>query len=488
MFMPGRVLVVGLGAVSRSVLPLLFRHLRLDPAKYTVLDCVPAPESIRWVEGRGAQFLRQRVTSENYREVLRQEVAAGDLVIDLACDIDTVAMLDWCHAQGVRYINTSVGLWDERPTARDANPAHQPTVYARHLGLRAAIEKWGGNGGPTAIVEHGANPGLMSHFVKTGLDDIADEWMSEYVGPGRRRERIDSARRSGAYNHLAELLRVRVIHLAEHDTQISADANHDNEFANTWCPEELYREAMAPSEIGWGTHECLLPLDAISHRVGPRNQILLTSTGRDTRIRSWVPSGAIDGMAIAHGDTFSISEHLTVDGPEAPRYRPTVCYAYRPCGPALASLAELGTGHAEFPSRHRIMTDDVVSGRDELGCLIMGHDFRSRWTGSLLDIDASRDLVAGQNATTVQVAAGVLAAVQYAIAQPRRGVLLADDVPHRFAMDHATPYLGPFVSQPVPWTPPPSCSESTDAGWQFNSFLITPGAVTSTSKSSIPTS
>ncbi|WSJ16995.1 hypothetical protein OG326_06160 [Nocardia sp. NBC_01327] len=104
-------------------------------------------------------------------------------------------------------------------------------------------------------------------------------------------------------------------------------------------------------------------------------------------------------------------------------------------------------------------------------------------TGSSLGIDESRALVANQNATTVQVAAGVLGAVQYAIAKPDRGVLLADDLPHRFVLKHAMPYLGSFTSRPVRWTPfsrgsglpadGPNAQPSHRYDWQFASFLST---------------
>lgn len=42
-------------------------------------------------------------------------------------------------------------------------------------------------------------------------------------------------------------------------------------------------------------------------------------------------------------------------------------------------------------------------GNDTLGALLMGHDFKSWWTGSNMSIEESRRLVPGQNATTVQV-------------------------------------------------------------------------------------
>ena len=127
------------------------------------------------------------------------------------------------------------------------------------------------------------------------------------------------------------------------------------------------------------------------------------------------------------------------------------------------------------------MEDDILEGRDELGCLLMGHPFKSWWIGSLLDIDETRRLVPHQNATTLQVAAAVLGATLWMIENPERGVCLPDDLPHEFVLGHARPYLGPVISQPVDWTPlAPRGPEALGAAnpgvtgdevWQFANFL-----------------
>src|SRR5438105_8059290 len=98
----------------------------------------------------------------------------------------------------------------------------------------------------------------------------------------------------------------------------------------------------------------------------------------------------------------------------------------------------------ELQPRHRIMDDDIVEGRDELGCLLMGHDFKSWWIGSLLDIHETRKLVPHQNATTLQVAASLMAATLWMIKNPGVGVNVPDDLPHREILGYAKPYLGPF--------------------------------------------
>ena len=47
--------------------------------------------------------------------------------------------------------------------------------------------------GPTAVLEHGANPGLISHFTKQGLLDIGNARRSRTSKVDRRGSRRDRA-------------------------------------------------------------------------------------------------------------------------------------------------------------------------------------------------------------------------------------------------------------------------------------------------------
>jgi homospermidine synthase len=297
------------------------------------------------------------------------------------------------------------------------------------------------------------------------------------------RDGIAGARAANSWNHLARALDVQVIHISERDTQISTQPKQENEFVNTWSVEGFFEEGIAPAEMGWGTHERTLPPAAYGHDRGPQNQICTAHPGYRTWVRSWVPCGEIVGMVIRHGEAFSISEALTVTEDGVAVYRPTVHYAYCPCDAAIASLHELHMRNDELQPTWRIMNDDIVDGRDELGCLLMGHRYSSWWIGSLLDIHQARRLVPHQNATTLQVAAAVLGAVLWLLQNPSQGVCLPDDLPHTEILHHAKPYLGPFVSRSVDWTPLKNWADPF-AGygrkrppppevWQFSTFHVT---------------
>jgi homospermidine synthase len=360
------------------------------------------------------------------------------------------------------------------------------TLYVRHMAIREMIRKWT-KPGATAVVEHGANPGLVSHWTKIALEDIARTMLAGGVSPDKH-PALQTALDAGDYPRLAMIEGVKVIHISERDTQISSQPKAVDEFVNTWSIEGFREEGIAPAEMGWGTHERRLPLGAVEHLYGPKNQICIAQPGINTYVRSWVPKGGeIVGMIVRHGEAFTISDTLTVwEGEDAllrrPLYRPTVHYAYQPADAAIVSLHELRQRNFDLQPELRIMSDDIVAGEDELGVLLLGHDLNGWWVGSQLDIHEARQLVPGQNATTLQVAASVLGAVFWMIRNPQQGFNVPDQLPHREVLEVANPYLGPCPSVQTDWTPlkdrfDPFAgfngrSLTQDDLWQFESFLL----------------
>jgi homospermidine synthase len=336
------------------------------------------------------------------------------------------------------------------------------------------------------VVEHGANPGLISHFTKHALLDIADRALAEKKIPEHQAEKIATHAKAREFNHLAHQLGVKVIHCSERDTQITNQPKQVNEFVNTWSVEGFREEGTTTAELGWGTHEKELPPLAYKHPEGPESQIALARMGINTYVASWVPPDHnIVGMIVRHGEAFTITEKLTVWQDGKAIYRPTAHYAYCPCDSAIASLYELRGRDYELQPRVRIMTDEITSGADILGALVMGHPYQSWWCGTDLDIEEARRLVPHQNATTMQVAISVVAACMWMIENPRRGLSVPDDLPHDYVLGISKPYLGKFVSVASDWTPlkhyvnvfsgynKPQLDRSDP--WQFKNFLITEG-------------
>jgi homospermidine synthase len=477
-----KVLFVGYGAVAECTLPILLKLVRVPPAHITVIDFESKEEKLAEWTAQGVRFVRDRVTEANMGRLLGRYLSAGDVLIDLAWNIDAGEILQWCHDHGILYINTSVEVWD--PYAGGRKRPTERTLYWRHMKLRRLIATWKKKGA-TAVVEHGANPGLISHFTKQGLIDIAQALIGEGRAKGRKKEALEDHMAARRFNHLAMDLGVKVIHCSERDTQVTNVPKEIDEFVNTWSIEGFREEGTTTAELGWGTHERTLPALAYRHPEGPKNQICLARMGINTLVRSWVPNYTIVGMVVRHGESFTISDRLTVWQGKKAVYRPTVHYAYCCCDEAIVSLHELRGRSYELQPKLRIMNDEITKGSDILGALLMGHPFKSWWIGSDLSIDESRRLVPHQNATTMQVAISVVAAVMWMIAHPEEGVLVPDDLPHEYILEVSKPYLGTWISTRSDWTPLRDYANAFSGfnkpdfdrkdPWQFKNFLIKEG-------------
>ncbi len=327
---PNKVLLIGFGAVARCTLPILVKHLSIDPKHITILDFEPNEAALKpWIE-QGVTFVRDRVSPENLGSLLGRFLSPGGLLIDLAWNIDCCEIVQWCHDRGVLYVNTSVEVWDPYAGAANKHPTER-TLYWRHMRLRRMIATWS-EPGPTAVVEHGANPGLISHFTKHALLEIADRALAEKKFSEPQAEKIATHAKAREFNHLAHQLGVKVIHCSERDTQITNQPKQVNEFVNTWSVEGFREEGTTTAELGWGTHEKELPAFAYEHPEGPKSQIALARMGINTFVASWVPPDHnIVGMIVRHGEAFTITEKLTVWEDGKAIYRPTAHYAYCPC-------------------------------------------------------------------------------------------------------------------------------------------------------------
>jgi len=473
-----KILIIGYGAVSQCTLPILIDKIDVPLKNITIIDFEEKSKDLKEYTDQGLKYICEKITPENLDNVLSKYLDNGSLLIDLAWNIGANDIIKWCHDHNILYVNTSVEVWDPEEGIYTKSP-FEKSLYWRQMQLLELSRDW--KDAPTAVVDHGANPGLISHFVKQALLDIAARISLDKKVSAQDEEEIAHLAKNRDFARLAKKLGVKVIHCSERDTQIANRPKLVNEFVGTWSIEGLREEGTAPAEIGWGTHESKLPPLADIPPCGPKNQIFLPQMGINTWVRSWIPNEEIIGMMIRHGEAFGLSDRLTVWEDGKAIYRPTVNYAYMPCHDTLSSLWELRGRNYELQPRIRIMRNEIISGEDTLGALLMGHHYNSWWTGSSLSIDEARSLAPGQNATTLQVAAGIVAAVLWMFENPREGIKLPDDLPHDFILDIAKPYLGKFISTASDWTPlknrkiffkeHPSAKYNPDP-WQIENFLF----------------
>ncbi|MCB1473994.1 MAG: homospermidine synthase, partial [Rhodobiaceae bacterium] len=328
-------------------------------------------------------------------------------------------------------------------------------------------------GGTTAVSCCGANPGMVSWFVKQALVNLASDMKVRITEPG-------PDDREG-WAKLMKKLGVKGIHIAERDTQRTRKPKPMNVFWNTWSVEGFISEGLQPAELGWGTHEKWMPKNARKQKKGCKAAIFLEQPGANTRVRTWCPTpGAQYGFLVTHNESVSIADYFTLRNKKGKAtFRPTCHYAYHPCNDAVLSLHEMfGAAGKSQPVHHVLDENELVDGVDELGVLLYGHKKNAYWYGSQLSLEETRKLAPYQNATGLQVTSAVLAGMVWALENPEAGIVEADEMDYRRCLQVQMPYLGPVKGYYTDWTPlegrPGLFAEDIDTKdpWQFRNVLV----------------
>ncbi len=459
----GPIVMIGFGSIGRGTLPLIERHFEYDAKKVYVIE--PELSDHTFLAQRGIHHIEKAITRDNYREVLGSVFERGrGFCVNLSVDTSSLDILRFCREMGVLYIDTVVEPWAGFYFDTEDNAAR--TNYA----LRQAVrdEKAKTPGGTTAVSCCGANPGMVSWFVKEALLTLARDTGADATMPESRE----------GWARLMQSLGVKGIHIAERDTQKSTRHKKIGTFVNTWSVEGFISEGFQPAELGWGTHETWFPEDGNRFDTGCQAAIWLNRPGAITRVHTWCPTpGPQFGFLVTHNEAISIADYYTVGDGAAPEYRPTCHYAYHPSDDAVLSLHEL-FGSGKIQARHHILDEnEITEGKDELGVLLYGHAKNALWFGSRLSIEETRDLAPFQNATGLQVSSAVLAGMVWALENPQAGIVETDEMDHVRCLDVQRPYLGPVEAHYTDWTPLTNrwtqFAEDIDESdpWQFRNVL-----------------
>ncbi|MBV9585201.1 MAG: homospermidine synthase [Alphaproteobacteria bacterium] len=438
----GRLVIVGFGSIGQGVLPLLLRHIDMHPDQITIMTAELRGHEV--AREYGVRFIETALTRENYRSTLEPCLGKGDFLLNVSVDVSSVALIELCRARGALYLDTCIEPWPGGYTDPNLPPAARSNYALRESALALRAKVPGSSPGPTAILTHGANPGLVSHFVKQALVDVARDADPAVAVPADR----------PGWGRVAQRLGVKAIHIAERDTQVSTIPKAPGEFVNTWSIDGFYSEGSQPAELGWGTHERHFPADGRRHDFGSQAAIYLMRPGAGTRVRSWTPlEGPYHGFLITHGESISIADYLTLRDGERVLYRPTCHYAYHPCDDAVLSLHELAGKNWQLQRHKRLMMDEIIDGIDELGVLLLGLQQGVYWYGSRLSIAEARRVAPHNNATSLQVTAPVLAGVIWAIEHPERGIVEPEELDFERVLEICRPYLGEVAGVYGDWTP-----------------------------------
>ncbi|MGL5115006.1 MAG: saccharopine dehydrogenase NADP-binding domain-containing protein, partial [Beijerinckiaceae bacterium] len=327
----GPIVMIGFGSIGKGTLPLLERHFNYDKNRIVVID--PEDKDVALLKKHGVRFIKQHVTKDNYRDLLTPLLTEGGgqgFCVNLSVDTGSVDIMELCRSVNSFYIDTVAEPWAGFYFDTSKGPAARSNYMLREAVLDARQRA---PGGTTAVSCCGANPGMVSWFVKQALVNVAKDTGFTFEEPKDK----------AGWAALMHKVGVKGIHIAERDTQRSSKPKPREVFVNTWSVEGFVSEGLQPAELGWGTHETWMPVNARTHDVGCGAAIYMLQPGANTRVRSWCPTpGAQYGYLVTHNEAISIADYFTVqDGAGMAVYRPTCHYAYHPANDAVLSLHEM---------------------------------------------------------------------------------------------------------------------------------------------------
>jgi len=210
------MVILGFGAIGSGVLPLLFRHIDMKPGQLIVLSDQYNQKQRDHAAAYGVELHTAKLTKNDYKPYLEKYLSSGDFLINLSVDVSSCALIEFCQHNNVLYMDTCNEPWAGGYSDPNVSAAERTNYAFREeaLEFRKAFKK----DGPTALITHGANPGLVSHFVKAALLNIAKDTNTAISYPKSQAE----------WANLAEQLGIKTIHIAERDTQASASVvKHD---------------------------------------------------------------------------------------------------------------------------------------------------------------------------------------------------------------------------------------------------------------------
>jgi homospermidine synthase len=310
------------------------------------------------------------------------------------------------------------------------------TNYALRETLRR--EKAKNPGGTTAVSTCGANPGMVSWFVKQALVDLANETGLSFEEP--------SADDREGWAKLMKKVGVKGIHIAERDTQRTKNPKPLDVFWNTWSVEGFIAEGLQPAELGWGTHEELDAEERQEAQEGLPGGDLPRAARRQHTRTLLVPDARPAIRLPRHPQRVDLDRRLLHGArqgrrgelpPDLPLRLPS-----RQRRRALAAR-DVRQWRQTAAVQHVLDENELVDGIDELGVLLYGHEKNAYWYGSRLSLEETRRIAPYQNATGLQVTSAVLAGMVWALENPKAGIVEADEVDYKRCLEVQRPYLGP---------------------------------------------
>ena len=452
----GKIVQFGFGAVGKSFYEKVSREIQFNENNYYVItmDKGEFHDYIN-LDGLVSNFIVTEVTKENFSEVFSRYLGAGDLLIDFADTVGTKDICQWCADNNIMYLNTGEADWPDR----------WYSIFEENL-KKLKMKNECKNNHPI-VLQHGNNPGLVSHFVKAAIAYIVE---TQY----KKDKQLKALVKNGKFNEVAMKLGVKMIHVNDIDLQQIVGEYDEKVLYSTWCTDTFWFEMLSEATVDIGTHEKVDFESECNLLDFERGFLEFKNLAADKKCRTYYPNGEFEGYLVPHEETITIAEGLEVVENGKVIYRPTVMFLYSPCEYATkyfnnAKVNEYPTPNETkpldcenengetiirgytYPKNFEIVyKEKIASGTEYVGVLLLGDNFKPVWVGNRVEMPflyKDKKDSFWQTPTITPVAMSALAAVCWMIKnKDKGGIYFPDDImDYKFILKIAEKYISKTI-------------------------------------------
>ncbi len=434
-----KIVQFGFGAVGKSFFEKISKEIKFDKNKYFVISRDKL-EYTFFLElgGNIGNFIVADINRENFKKIFSAYLEEGDFLIDFADSVGTKDFIDWCATHNVMYLNTGETDWDD----------NWYNIFEENLKknkLRDEIKQKSNINKYPIVLQHGNNPGLVSHFVKAGLEYIVKKQF-------KNEKKYYKLLKENRFNELAKELGVIEIHVNDNDCQKVKDNFDKNKLYSTWSIDSFFFEMLSEATANIGTNE-KIDYEKECKRIDIKNGFLeFKDIAIDKIGKTYYPKGKIEGFIVPHEETITIAKSLEVKNENEVIYRPTVLFLYSPCDFSVEYLknARINLNTNKLKSSDNFKEDEVVRGfkypkkaeiiyrekikrgTEYVGVLLLGSKFNPVWVGNRIKkkfLYKDEKTSFWQTPTITPVAMSALAATCWMIKnKDKGGIYFPDDI------------------------------------------------------------
>lgn len=367
-------LIIGYGIVGSGV----YHYLK---GSIVIIDKIE--RNVPTYDDKTLHFVHETISGENYQDLLSRYSTPGTIVIETAVETDTKGLSTWCHQNQRYFINTVGDAWLSETLKLTDNFSKIDGIMNIYIDrLVPALT----TSGPTCLLTHGANPGMVNHYLNCAIGELAAQKKTTFADIV---EQIDQ------------------VYVLEKDTLMFKNGFIPEEgvFYNTWNILEFFLESIAHTD--YPDHHGISAYDHAKSRVAVLDQF------------------TIHGRVVSHEETFTMKHYLeTVYNKKC---KIQFLYECSPVGELSRTKWKFGDN---YQSRCAVEELDRENGFDIVGTLVVLKDKSNWFCGYKMYQQEAAKMFKQSNATAWYVSASVLAAIDWLKQNTNRGVVFPEMIGH----------------------------------------------------------